>query len=88
MIIFIHQVRLERLTFPCLKKKAANNSAKNVFLISLMASAGIEATQLIVMVFTFATNRCFDINDIIANTLGGLTGFMIYKNCKQQYFNK
>ncbi|NLM12025.1 MAG: VanZ family protein [Clostridiaceae bacterium] len=40
---------------------------------------GVEVVQLIAMLLTFNRNRCFDIDDIIVNTLGGVIGFMFIK---------
>lgn len=53
-------------------------SFKKVFAISLISSLYIEINQLIVGVVTTTSNRCFDMDDIIANTGGGILGFLLY----------
>ncbi len=42
-----------------------------IFLLTLFTSAVIETTQYFI-------GRCFDIDDIILNVLGGVIGFLIY----------
>ena len=44
------------------------------FLFSLL----IEVSQLGVMMLFFASQRVFDIDDLIANTLGAMLGYVIY----------
>jgi Glycopeptide antibiotics resistance protein len=48
-----------------------------VLLISALSSICIEILQLITMLISATNSRCFDVDDIIANTLGGLIGFLI-----------
>ncbi|WP_326701674.1 VanZ family protein [Streptomyces sp. NBC_01754] len=43
-------------------------------LTSALVSLGIEVTQLLEYV-VFANGRAVDVNDLIANTLGGLLGY-------------
>lgn len=45
-----------------------NFSLRHIFVISLLTSVGIEIIQVIVMILTMTSNRCFDVDDIIANT--------------------
>ena len=45
---------------------------KLIFLLSLVTSLAIEFTQLMI-------GRVFDIDDIILNVVGGLSGYLIYK---------
>ncbi|MFC9916197.1 VanZ family protein [Streptomyces sp. NPDC127197] len=50
-------------------------SLRRVALRSLAASATIEITQL-VMYMLFSNGRSGDVDDLIANTLGGMLGFL------------
>lgn len=48
---------------------------KKVTYYSFSFSLCIEVLQLISMIMTNNSGRCFDIDDIIANTIGGIVGF-------------
>ena len=52
---------------------------KKAMLISFIFSVSIELMQLVIMTITSTNNRCFDVDDIIANTLGGIVGFVVLK---------
>lgn len=55
-------------------------SAISVLVLSFTLSAIIELTQLLTMVLGIArSGRCADIDDIIANSLGGLLGYLGYR---------
>lgn len=55
---------------------------------SFIFSLGIELSQLLLYII-FNSGRSVDINDIIANTLGGIIGYYIIKYvAKNQYFGK
>lgn len=61
-------------------------SLKNAILTAFIVSLTIETIQLIGEYFYFS-DRIFDINDIILNTLGGFVGFVLYK-ITDRIFNK
>lgn len=44
-----------------------------VFFISFGVSLFVELTQLLIM------TRSFDVNDLLANTLGGVLGYLVYR---------
>ncbi|WP_083939864.1 VanZ family protein [Desulfoscipio gibsoniae] len=71
---------------PLLNKKYY--SCKKIIFISFMASVCIETFQLIIMAITLTSNRCFDVDDIIANTIGGVVGFCFYSNSLVRKFLK
>lgn len=52
---------------------------KSVFLIGLLSSLSIEATQFLISLFLGFTYRNTDIDDIILNVIGCVFGFIIYK---------
>ncbi|KUO58154.1 MAG: hypothetical protein APF84_09125 [Gracilibacter sp. BRH_c7a] len=54
------------------------HSLKRIILISFLSSVCIETLQLVIMITTITPWRAFDIDDIIANTLGGAMGFGFY----------
>ncbi|NLL66593.1 MAG: VanZ family protein [Clostridiaceae bacterium] len=52
----------------------------SIFIMSFVFSTVIELMQLLTMIIGIARpGRCFDVDDIIANTLGGLFGYLAYK---------
>lgn len=51
---------------------------KHILLVSFTISLSIELVQPLLNV-----SRCSDITDIICNTLGGLLGYIIYKQIKK-----
>lgn len=65
-----------------------NNSIKRVFLFSFLFSLCIETSQLIIMITTLTPWRCFDIDDIIANSLGGVLGILFYKVIQRYVLQK
>ncbi|WP_423243593.1 VanZ family protein [Clostridium thermarum] len=65
------------LFFPLIYEKKYN--IKKIILTSLFLSICIEIFQVIEMVLTFTSWRTFDIDDIIANAIGGGVGFLCYK---------
>lgn len=50
------------------------NKLGSIFIITLSASAIIETVQYFI-------GRCFDIDDIILNVVGGILGFLIFTAC-------
>ncbi|MBB0230040.1 VanZ family protein [Streptomyces calidiresistens] len=58
---------------PLLSRRA--RSAGRVTLLCALASAGIETTQCLSYIL-FNNGRSVDVNDLIANTLGGLLGYL------------
>ncbi|WP_427916599.1 VanZ family protein [Syntrophobotulus glycolicus] len=61
---------------PALDRKYS--SLKRTIAISFLFSLCIETLQLLIMVVTPTSWRVFDVDDIIANTLGGITGLFFY----------
>jgi len=61
---------------PLMSKKT--DGFLKVTLVGFVASLMIEISQLGVMLLFFASKRVFDIDDLIANTLGAATGYIIY----------
>jgi glycopeptide antibiotics resistance protein len=60
------------------------SSFKKVLLFSFLLSLFFEITQLTGLYgYYVRPYRLFDINDLILNTLGGATGFVIFKNLLQ-----
>ena len=53
------------------------NSIKKVAIVCFIASLGIELTQLVLR--QFGTYRTVDIDDIILNMMGGISGWLILK---------
>ncbi|MEX1308218.1 MAG: VanZ family protein [Eubacteriales bacterium] len=49
-----------------------------VTLVGFVFSLAIELSQLVVMMLFYASQRVFDIDDLIANTLGAAIGYIIY----------
>jgi len=68
-ILFVPLGFLLPLVFRFPKRRVA----LKVFLISFGVSLFIELTQLFMM------TRSFDVNDLLANTLGGIAGYGIYR---------
>ena len=61
---------------PLLFKKL-DNLAKITF-VGFLFSLAIELSQLVVMMLFYASQRVFDIDDLIANTLGAIIGYIIF----------
>lgn len=57
---------------------------KKFFFISLF----IELSQLFLGLLIGSSNRIFDINDLIMNTIGGIVGFIIFKNIIERLYRK
>ncbi|MFW3470079.1 VanZ family protein [Streptomyces microflavus] len=55
---------------------------RRTVLVSAMASLSIEALQMLQYI-AFANGRAVDINDLIANTLGGLLGYTILRTAQR-----
>ncbi|RCW48062.1 VanZ family protein [Paenibacillus prosopidis] len=64
------------ICLPLLRSKS--RTAASVGKFALCVSLSLEVMQMIIRV-TLGSGRSTDINDIIANTLGGVFGFLIYK---------
>ncbi|MCX2927483.1 VanZ family protein [Streptomyces sp. NEAU-W12] len=64
------------LLFPLVSSRAA--SAGRVTVLTAIASAAIESAQMLSYV-VFNNGRSVDINDLIANTLGGLIGWALLR---------
>ncbi|WP_255570843.1 VanZ family protein [Cohnella sp. CFH 77786] len=62
--------------------KSTLNRVASIAKSTLCASLALELMQLIIRV-TLGNGRSTDINDIIANTLGGVLGFLIYQKLTQ-----
>ena len=56
----------------------AMDSLRRIFWVSLAASAGIEAVQLLFWL-TLGSFRTVDVNDLIANTAGGIAGLLLLR---------
>ncbi|HIW33092.1 MAG TPA: VanZ family protein [Candidatus Paenibacillus intestinavium] len=70
---------------PLLKNKF--NSANKVAYLALFFSLSIEVFQLIMRI-VFGNGRSTDINDLIANTFGGIIGYLILKTLlKSKWWN-
>ena len=52
------------------------DSSKQIVFLSLITSITIEITQLII-------GRVFDVDDILLNLLGGITGYLLYRLIKR-----
>lgn len=58
--------------------KASNLTLKKILVLSIVFSLSIEICQLCISYFWIGNGyRLCDINDLIFNTLGGLTGYLI-----------
>ena len=57
---------------------------KKFFFISLF----IELSQLFLGLLIGSSNIIFDINDLIMNTIGGIVGFIIFKNIIERLYRK
>ena len=57
---------------------------KKFFFISLF----VELSQLFLGLLIGSSNRIFDINDLIMNTIGGIVGFIIFKNIIERLYRK
>ncbi|WP_312029545.1 VanZ family protein [Paenibacillus sedimenti] len=68
------------ISLPLLRSKSSN--AASVAKLTLCASLSLEVMQMVIRV-TLGSGRSSDINDIIANTLGGVFGFLIYNKMTQ-----
>ncbi|WP_258023133.1 VanZ family protein [Brevibacillus formosus] len=62
--------------------KSSYNSTARIARSVLCVSLCLEVIQLLIRV-TLGNGRSTDINDIIANTLGGVFGFLIYTKLRQ-----
>ncbi|WP_367129275.1 VanZ family protein [Saccharothrix sp. HUAS TT1] len=62
---------------PLVSARAA--SARRVAALSLAFSASIEVAQLLVYVFA-RSGRSVDVNDLLANALGGVLGYLLVKS--------
>ncbi|WP_309115254.1 VanZ family protein [Saccharothrix sp.] len=62
---------------PLVSARAA--SAGRVAALSLAFSASIEVAQLLIYVFA-RSGRSVDVNDLLANTLGGVLGYLLVKS--------
>ena len=62
---------------PLVSARAA--SARRVAALSLAFSASIEVAQLLVYVFA-RSGRSVDVNDLLANTLGGVLGYLLVRS--------
>lgn len=62
---------------PLVSARAVN--AGRVAALSLAFSASIEAAQLLIYVFA-RSGRSVDVNDLLANTLGGVLGYLLLKS--------
>ena len=60
------------------------NNLKHVLVASFIFSLFIETTQLLLNYF-YLGNRTFDIMDLIANVLGGMIGFYLFKMCNKLF---
>ncbi len=60
---------------------------KKVMVACILSSIFIETLQLIIMAFTMISNRCFDVDDIIANAIGAAIGFVLYILWKSIYLS-
>jgi glycopeptide antibiotics resistance protein len=60
--------------FPLLSRRAT--SAKRTALLTGLVSLGIEAAQLLSYI-ALNNGRSVDVNDVVANTLGGLVGYLL-----------
>lgn len=65
-----------------------NNRLKRIIVISFASSVSIEVLQLIIIITTITPGRAFDIDDIIANTIGGIIGFYFFVICNKFYKKK
>ncbi|MFF8997148.1 VanZ family protein [Streptomyces achromogenes] len=54
------------------------DGAARAVAVSALASLGIESAQLLSYVL-FHNGRSVDVNDLLANTLGGLTGYLLVR---------
>ncbi len=63
------------LFIPLVSKR--NYSTRQILILSAACSIGIELTQLLSS--QFGVYRWVDIDDVIFNTIGGVTGFIVYK---------
>jgi glycopeptide antibiotics resistance protein len=54
------------------------DSVRRTVMVSLAASTAIELTQLVLWL-TLGSFRTVDVNDLIANTAGGLAGLMLVR---------
>jgi glycopeptide antibiotics resistance protein len=68
------------ICLPLLRSVSSNTASVAKFI--LCASLSLEVMQMVIRV-TLGSGRSTDINDIIANTLGGVFGFLIYKRLIQ-----
>jgi glycopeptide antibiotics resistance protein len=62
---------------PVLRKN--KTGVKSIFLIGLIFSCTIESIQFLEILLTRIMIRAADINDVIFNVIGALSGFYIYK---------
>ncbi|HCR43918.1 MAG TPA: hypothetical protein DIV41_04980 [Ruminococcaceae bacterium] len=65
------------LFFTVLRKN--KTGVKSIFLIGLIFSCTIESIQFLEILLTRIMIRAADINDVIFNVIGALSGFYIYK---------
>jgi len=56
-----------------------NLSTKQMLLLVMLVSISIELSQLVINLTTGWPNRVICIDDVILNTLGGMSGYVIYK---------
>ncbi|WP_024834083.1 VanZ family protein [Ruminiclostridium josui] len=49
-----------------------------IITVSFVFSLSIEILQLIIMIILISPSRVFDVDDIIANIIGGILGFYVY----------
>jgi hypothetical protein len=74
VLMFVPFGVLLPLVWPHLRSR--NRSAARVLAWSLAASTAIELTQLVQWI-TLGNYRTVDVNDLIANTAGGLLGYAV-----------
>lgn len=67
---------------PIINRKVYN--AKRIVLIGFLISFIIELLQLMTSIAGLTYDRVFDVDDIIANVIGSVIGFLIYKSLRKK----